>query len=95
MIKPKYLKRIVAIVKLYGRGRKAKFFIFGSSLERDHFGDVDIGVAGNFETEEINALKQAFTESTLPYFFDIIDFDHVSRAFKKNTLSNKVLWLKR
>jgi len=46
MIKEKYLNQIRDTVNTFSRGRDARFFIYGSSLVKERFGDVDIGVEG-------------------------------------------------
>jgi predicted nucleotidyltransferase len=92
MIKEKYLKKIAEIINQF-KGRNLKFFIFGSSLIKDHFGDVDIGVMGEVKDEDIYKLKEEFTESTFPYFVNIVNFNKVSESFRNNVFSNKILWI--
>jgi len=43
MTKEKYLSQIRDTVHKFSRGRDLKFFIYGSSLVKDRFDDVDIG----------------------------------------------------
>jgi len=94
MIKDRYLKKITEQVDEFSKNRKVKFFVFGSSLKKEHFGDVDLGVEGEIGNSEIRKLKESFDSSTLPYFVDIINFNKVSDSFKKNVFNNKVLWIK-
>ncbi|MBI2415346.1 MAG: nucleotidyltransferase domain-containing protein [Candidatus Kerfeldbacteria bacterium] len=70
-------------------------FLFGSSIVRDHFGDVDIGIQGDIEKKDIMRLKEEFENSTFPFFVDIIDFDQVDDSFRNNVLQNPVVWIKR
>jgi hypothetical protein len=62
-------------------------------LIKEHFGDLDLGVIGKVENKELIKLKEEFTNSTLPYFVDIINFNKVSNEFKKNIFNNKILWI--
>ena len=94
MIKEKYLRQIKKAINQVAPEKDLKFFIFGSSLRKDHFGDIDIGVLGNIEEKEIRRLKEKFEDSTLPYFVDIIDFNQVSKEFKDNVFNNKILWIR-
>ncbi|MDD5528342.1 MAG: hypothetical protein PHO56_05255 [Patescibacteria group bacterium] len=96
MIKKKYLDKIKREIKPVAHSNKrAKFFIFGSSLRGKNFGDVDLGVSGKINSRDIAALKENFVNSTIPYFMDIIDFNKTSKEFKKNVFSDKILWIKR
>ena len=93
MIKDKYLKQIHETVDRFSRGRDVKFFIYGSSLVKDRFGDVDIGVEGDVQGVNLGVLREAFEESTLPYFVDVVDFNGVSEEFRNNVKRQETLWL--
>ncbi len=93
MIKDKYLKQVRQQVNQFNRDKKLKFFIFGSSLEKGHFGDLDLGVIGPIKRQELYQLKEKFEASNLPYFIDIVNFNKVSKDFKENVFNNKILWL--
>ena len=95
MIKDKYLQKVREKISQFNQEEKLKFFIFGSSLIKDHFGDVDIGIMGNVQDEDVYKLKEEFIESTFPYFVNIINFNKVSEKFKNNVFNNKILWLTR
>ena len=94
MIKEKYLKKIKKEIEDFENKKDLEFFIFGSSIKKERFGDVDIGVTGGSGDKRIDILKEKFEESTLPFFVDIVDFDDVSENFKSNVLNNGVLWIK-
>ncbi|MCK5061366.1 nucleotidyltransferase domain-containing protein [Candidatus Parcubacteria bacterium] len=93
MIKEKYLKKIKKKVIQFNQGKDLKFFIFGSSLSKKHFGDLDLGVVGNVNDKELYKLKEDFVDSTLPYFVDVVNFNKVEKEFKKNVFDNKILWI--
>ncbi len=94
MIKEKYLEYLINNINKFRQNKKIKFFIFGSSLQKEHFGDIDIGVMGDVSDEEIAKLKEEFENSTFPYFVEIINFNKVSNKFKQNVFNNKILWIK-
>ena len=93
MIKEKYLKKIKEKVIRFNQGKNLKFFIFGSSLNKKHFGDLDLGVVGDVDNEDLYKLKEDFENSTLPYFIDIVNFNKVEKKFKENVFNNKILWI--
>ncbi|MFH1838255.1 MAG: nucleotidyltransferase domain-containing protein [Candidatus Kuenenbacteria bacterium] len=95
MIKDKYLQIVKNKINKFNQNKNLKFFVFGSSLIKEHFGDLDLGVMGDIENKELNELKEEFTNSTFPYFVDIINFDKVSDEFKENIFNNKILWITR
>jgi hypothetical protein len=96
MLKKKYLNQIKSKTSQFANKKKGvKFFIFGSSLRRKNFGDVDLGVLGKIDSRDIAGLKEDFVNSTIPYFIDIVDFNKVSEEFRRNVFSEKVLWIKR
>lgn len=90
-----YLKQLKKNFQDFGQGKKIKIFIFGSSLEKEHFGDIDVGILGKIDKTELRKLKENFDESTFPYVVDIVNFETVSPTFKNNVLKNKILWIKR
>lgn len=95
MIKKRYLDKIKLEIKsVTQRNKQAKFFIFGSSLRQKKFGDIDLAVIGASRMV-LGEIKEKFTDSTLPFFVDVVDFSRASAMFKKNVLSDKILWIKR
>ena len=95
MIKTKYLRQIKRKVERFNENNNLKFFIYGSSLTKDHFGDIDLGVIGEINHKTIAMLKDKFDNSTLPYSVDIVNFNKVSKEFKDNVFNNEVLWITR
>ncbi|MFH1233704.1 MAG: nucleotidyltransferase domain-containing protein [Patescibacteria group bacterium] len=93
MIKNKYLQRVKDKINNFNQNKNLKFFIFGSSLIKEHFGDLDLGVMGEAKDQNLTKLKEEFANSSLPYFVDIINFNKVSDEFRDNVLNNKILWI--
>ncbi|OIO17258.1 hypothetical protein COV56_01515 [Candidatus Kuenenbacteria bacterium CG11_big_fil_rev_8_21_14_0_20_37_9] len=93
MIPARYLEQIKTMLFDFNQDGKCRFFLFGSSLARSRFGDVDIGVMGKVADKDIGCLREKFRDSTLPYGVDVVDFNKVSKQFKNNVLNNKVLWI--
>ncbi|HHD92405.1 MAG TPA: hypothetical protein ENL06_02145 [Candidatus Portnoybacteria bacterium] len=94
MIQEKYLRLIKEKINNIQSKKDLKFFIFGSSLKGDHFGDIDIGVMGDIQDKEIRQLKEEFENSNLPYFVDLINFNQVSKEFRDNVFQDKILWIR-
>jgi len=93
MVKDKYLKQVSTIIKPFSREKQTRFFLFGSSLVQDRFGDLDIGVIGEVGEEIVGTIKEQLENSNLPYFVDVINFNKVSEDFKNNVFNHKILWL--
>lgn len=93
MLEEKYLKKIKEKVIQFNQEKNLKFFIFGSSLHKKHFGDLDLGIIGDINDKELYKLKEYFTESTLPYAVDVVNFNKVEEEFRKNVFNNKILWI--
>ena len=94
MIKRKYLKEITKTICRIQPNKNAQFFIYGSSLIKKLFGDVDLGIMGDVKKVDIIKLKEEFTNSTLPYFVDVVNFNTASKAFKENVFNKKIVWIK-
>lgn len=94
MIRQKYLAQLKNILNQQFAGEKVKIFIYGSSIERNEFRDIDVGMEGAFDERKIPLLKEQLEESSLPYFVDVINFNKVSQDFKKAVFKSKILWIK-
>jgi predicted nucleotidyltransferase len=93
MLAKKYIEKIKKQIDRFANKSKAKVFIFGSSLTREKFGDVDIGLLGD-GAEAASKIKAGFEDSTFPYFVDVVNFNKVSKEFRDNVFNNKILWIK-
>lgn len=95
MIKQKYLAQLKNILNQQLGEVKAKIFIYGSSMDRGEFRDIDVGIEGEFDEQKISVLKEQLHESPLPYFVDVINFNKVSQDFKDAVFKSKILWIRR
>ena|SRR3989338_10073113 len=92
----KYFDRLKNhLLEIFAKNDDIKIFIFGSSAKEKHFGDIDVGIMGSVTDNDIRNLKEYFKESNFPFFVDIINFNKVEEPFRKNVLTNQILWIKR
>lgn len=94
MVKQDYLQKLTEIVNNQSQGKNWQVFLFGSSITKKRFGDLDIGIMGNVTPREISTLKELFINSALPYEVDVVDFNKASEDFKRNVFNNKIIWIK-
>jgi len=94
MVQEKYLQQVKGIIDAFSFTKDCQIFLFGSSIQKERFGDLDLGIQGLVAEKEISKLKEAFKNSNLPYNVDVINFDEVSEEFKNNVFNNKIIWIK-
>jgi len=72
-----------------------KVFIFGSSVENEKFGDVDLAVVSPQLVAEkaMRQMKEALEESTLPYKFDLVDINQTNDPFRTRVLNGPKIWI--
>jgi hypothetical protein len=93
MIKKKYQKNIVEIIKKHIQ-KNGKIFIFGSSVNKKDFADVDVGIENvEIKPKEMNDMMEDFEESNIPYKIDLVDFSKVDKNFKNKVKEEKIIWL--
>lgn len=93
MIKEKYIKEIREEFKNLDT-KNLEIFIFGSSINKKNFGDIDIGISGKIKKDDLVTLKERFDESTIPYNIDLVHINNASNEFKKNIFNSDLLWIK-
>lgn len=94
MIPKKYFEKIRKVVEI-DANPDHQWFIFGSSLRKKHFGDVDLGVIGKIDHETLSEIREAFENSTLPYKVDIVPFSKVQKRFRDNVFNSPIKWIRR
>lgn len=76
------------------RWKKIEIFLFGGSIKRDNFWDIDIWIQWEVEERDEIAIKWYFEEATFPFYIDLVNFNKVEKNFKENVLNNWVIWIK-
>ncbi|MEK7177961.1 MAG: hypothetical protein AAB705_03990 [Patescibacteria group bacterium] len=91
----KYLPKIKEVIKGFDPSLRNRYFIFGSSLRKERFNDIDIGVIGaKTSGTRVSDLKEKIEETTIPYFFDVVDFDSAKKSFRDYVFYNEpVVWI--
>lgn len=69
---------------------------FGSRIRgtAKPYSDLDLALrtSANLNFSDLRRLEEAFSESTIPFKIDLIDFSRVSPDFQKIILSTSVRW---
>ena len=93
MLDKKYQKRITEIIKKH-LGKNVKAFVFGSSVKKENFNDIDVAIMGeNIDLKKISSIINELEESLIPYKVDIIDLNKTDEKFKNKILKGKIIWL--
>jgi len=94
MIDEKYIIRIREILQKH-LAKDERIFVFGSSVESEHFGDIDLAIiSDNPETDKaIYRIKYDLEESNLPYKFDVININKTKDSFRARVLNGPKLWI--
>lgn len=89
----KYRNQIRKIISELATG-ETKAFIFGSSLGKGNFNDIDIGILDQFMSEKtLSEIRNRLEESRIPYTIDIVHMNTVDKAFRNKVLKEKIVWL--
>lgn len=90
-------KYIARIREILGKHLKKgdRVFIFGSSVENEKFGDVDLAVVSkNAEVDKIiYKIKNDLEESTLPYKFDVVNINQTKDSFRNRVMNGPKIWI--
>ena len=83
-IDPKYLVEIKKTLKTIAPDYEVR--VFGSRVtgHAKEFSDVDLALIGKekIDWQLIEQLKDAFSESDLPYMVDVLDWNAISKEFQ-------------
>lgn len=91
-IKDTYLTRLEQLLRTL-LPKNAGVFIFGSSLVKANFADIDLAFVGDIHEKDIASIREKLEESTLPYIFDLVLFEKTTEKFQKSILSSPTQWL--
>ena len=91
----RYMPKIKEVIKNFDPAQKNRYFIFGSSLRKERFNDIDIGVVGVSNSgARVSDLKEKIEDTTIPYFIDVVDFDSAQKSFSDYVFnSSQILWI--
>lgn len=91
-----YLNEVINILKQFAPG--CEVWVYGSRIngKSRKYSDLDLVLKniGKIGWKEIEALKDAFSESDLPFSVDVIDLDSISGDFRKVIENNHEIILK-
>lgn len=95
MLKEKYLEWLKKDLDVFFNRENVQVFLFGTSVKKDTFADIDIGISGEITDRELQKLREQFEESNFPYFIDVVNFNKVKDSFRKNVFNSELMWIKR
>ncbi|MBI4431822.1 MAG: nucleotidyltransferase domain-containing protein [Candidatus Omnitrophica bacterium] len=84
-LKPEYLDEIKRILSSLASDCEVRVFGSRISGRARSYSDLDIVLMGPKEIDwrRIEAIKQAFSESEIPFLVDVVDWHAISDEFKK------------
>lgn len=90
-----YTDKVRQIIKAFDPAGSNRYFLFGSSIRKTAFHDIDLGVVGNARAgKRLAALRDLFYDSSIPYKVDVVDFDAADADFKKFVFGNEpIVWI--
>jgi predicted nucleotidyltransferase len=83
------------VVKEFDPHGSNRYFLFGSSVRKEKFHDIDLGVVGNSATKKrLSELRERFYDSDIPYKVDVIDFDTADADFRDYVMREEpIVWI--
>lgn len=88
------LKQIIKILKQFDKIKET--IVFGSRAvnKHKHGSDIDIALKGDIDSDLLYKLNYILEESSLPYFFDIINYNNIVNPDLKFHIDNygKILY---
>ena len=90
-----YLPKIRQIIADFDPSGKNRYFVFGSSVRKKSFNDIDIGVTGaSVSGTRVHDLKEKIESTTIPFFVDVVDFDRVKQSFSDYVFNKEpIVWI--
>ena len=91
-----YAQQVTDVVTAFDPQGANRYFLFGSSVRKDRYRDIDVAVVGNQRShKELSDLRNRFYESTIPYTVDIVDFDASRTDFREYVLAHEpIVWIR-
>lgn len=76
----------------------ATIYLFGSRARGTHrkYSDIDLAIdmGSPADPAAINEAKSMLSESNIPYFIDVVDFNEISKIMKNAILTEGIIWKK-
>ncbi|MFH0898776.1 MAG: nucleotidyltransferase domain-containing protein [bacterium] len=96
-MKQKYKELLLEIIEK--RLPLCSVYLFGSRAQNVHEpeSDIDLALDNNgikIDTKIVVAIADDISESTIPYFVDVVDLNGLSEDFRKEIEKDLVLWTK-
>ena len=91
----KYLEPVQRVLRGFDPHQSNRYFLFGSSVRKKTFHDLDLGVIGNTRSHKRLAdLRERFYDSNIPYKVDVVDLDAADEDFREYVLHNEpIVWI--
>ncbi len=95
MTKPSYTEKIKEVIEKFDPKGSNRYFLFGSSVRKEKFRDIDLGVMGNeVAQKKLSELRDGFYDSKIPYNVDVVDLDEADSGFRDYVLTNEpIVWI--
>jgi predicted nucleotidyltransferase len=91
----RYVEQIKEVIHRFDPQGSNKYFLFGSSVRKEKFHDIDLGVMGNaLSQQKLSELRDYFYDSNIPFKVDVVDFDTADESFREYVLHNEpIVWI--
>ncbi|MDO8521803.1 MAG: nucleotidyltransferase domain-containing protein [bacterium] len=95
MTKRRYIDEVKKVVTTFDSRGSNRYFLFGSSVRKEEFKDIDLAVVGNKSSRtRLSELRDLFYDSNIPYKVDVVDFDAADKDFQEYVLHNEpIVWI--
>lgn len=96
MTDARYVEQVKNVVAKFDPQGLNKYFLFGSSVRKEKFHDIDLGVVGNTSSQKpLSELRDYFYDSNIPYKVDVVDFDSADGEFREYVLTKEpIVWIR-
>ena len=91
----KYEQALHDVIRQFDPRGENRYFLFGSSVRKERFHDIDLAVVGNKASgKKLSQLRDSFYESTIPYKVDVVDFDATDEGFREYVSHHEpLIWI--
>lgn len=96
MTEQKYADKLKRAIRKFDPQSSNRYFLFGSSVRKAKFHDIDLGVLGNKSAgKKLSELRDSLYDSDIPYKVDVVDFDAADADFRDYVLRNEpIVWIR-